>query len=201
MAISTYAELQTSISDWLVRDDLAAVVPTFISLAEAAMARDLRHWKQEKRVTTNVDEQYENLPSDFIEPINITLTDGGQLYSISAAEMQARKEKTQVASKPMYIRITADQIEFYPKPDTAYGATLQYYARLEPLSDAAPSNWVLLEYPDVYLYGALVHAAPYLDEDQRTGTWAALYQASVDALNRDNLMSRVSGPLRIGAPR
>jgi len=201
MAITTYAELQTAISDFLNRDDLASVVPTFISLAEAQMARDLRHWKQEKRVTTNVDEQYENLPSDLLEPINITLTDGGQLYSISAAEMQARKEKTQVAGKPMYIRITADQIEFYPQPDTAYGVTLQYYARLEALSDAAPSNWVLLEYPDVYLYGSLVHAAPYLDEDQRIGTWAALYQAGVDALNRDNMKSRVSGPLRIGAPR
>ena len=39
MAITTYAELQTSIADFLNRDDLASVTTSFISLAEADMQR------------------------------------------------------------------------------------------------------------------------------------------------------------------
>ena len=49
MAITTYAELQSSIADFLDRDDLTSVIPTFISLAEADMNRQIRHWRQEKR--------------------------------------------------------------------------------------------------------------------------------------------------------
>ena len=46
MAITTYAELKSSIANWLNRDDLTSVIPDFISLAEAQIARDVRHWRQ-----------------------------------------------------------------------------------------------------------------------------------------------------------
>jgi len=201
MAITTYAELKSSIANWLNRDDLTAVIPDFIALAEAQIARDIRHWRQEKRVTTLVNEQYENLPIDWLEMIQIQLTAGGRLQVISAAELQERKEASSIAQKPKHYRLTSDQIEFYPAPDSSYEVAMQYYARVPALSDAETFNWILTEYPDIYLYGSLVHAAPYLADDQRITVWAALYQSAVDALNQDNTKSRVSGPLRMGIPR
>ena len=201
MAITTYAELKSSIANWLNRDDLTSVIPDFISLAEAQIARDVRHWRQEKRVTTPVNEQYENLPIDWLEIIQIQLTAGGRLQVISAAELQNRKEASLVAYKPKYYRLTSDQIEFYPAPDSSYEVAMQYYARVPALTDTDTTNWVLTDYPDIYLYGALVHAAPYLNDDQRINIWASLYQSAVDALDQDNKKSRVSGPLRMGMPR
>ena len=201
MSISTYSELQAAIQDFLNRDDLASVVPTFISLAEARINRDIRHWKQEKRVSTTLDEQYENLPSDYIEGISMSFRNGGQLTNISSAEMQRRKEVSTATGKPRYLRVIADQFEFYPAPGDALEIDFTYFAKIEALSDAAPSNWLLSDYPDVYLYGSLVQSAPYLDEDQRTATWAALYQSGVDAVNRDNMTGRYVGPLKMGAPR
>jgi len=201
MAITTYAELKSSIANWLNRDDLTAVIPDFIALAEAQIARDVRHWRQEKRVTTSINEQYENLPIDWLEMIQIQLTAGGRLQVISAAELQERKEASSIAQKPKYYRLTSDQIEFHPAPDSSYEVAMQYYARVPALSDAETFNWILTDYPDIYLYGALVHAAPYLADDQRVSVWAALYQSAVDALNQDNTKSRVSGPLRMGMPR
>jgi hypothetical protein len=201
MAITTYDELKASIANWLNRDDLTAVIPDFIALAEAQIARDVRHWRQEKRVTTSVNEQYENLPIDWLEMIQIQLTAGGRLQVISAAQLQDRKEVSLTAHKPKYYRLTSDQIELYPAPDSSYEVAMQYYARVPALSDAETFNWILTDYPDIYLYGALVHAAPYLADDQRVSVWAALYQSAVDALNQDNTKSRVSGPLRMGMPR
>ena len=201
MAITTYAELKSSIANWLNRDDLTSVIPDFISLAEAQIARDVRHWRQEKRVTTPVNEQYENLPIDWLEMIQIQLTACGRLQVISAAELQNRKEASLVAYKPKYYRLTSDQIEFYPAPDSSYEVAMQYYARVPALTDTDTTNWVLTDYPDIYLYGALVHAAPYLNDDQRINIWASLYQSAVDALDQDNKKSRVSGPLRMGMPR
>ncbi len=201
MAITTYDELKASIANWLNRDDLAAVIPDFISLSEAQIARDIRHWRQEKRVTTSVNEQYENLPNDWLEMIQIQLTAGGSLQAVSASELQSRKEVSLTANKPKYYRLTSDQIELYPAPDQPYEASMQYYARVPALSDAETSNWILTEYPDIYLYGSLVHAAPYLADDQRITVWASLYKSAVDALNKDSTNSRVSGPLRMGIPR
>ena len=201
MPITTYTELKTAIADFLNRDDLSAAVPTFISLAEAQMDRDIRHWRQEKRVETTLDEQYENLPTDFMEWQDVSLSDGTGLQLISMADMQDRKRRSQAAGKPLYFRSTADQLEFYPAPDGNYTLSLQYYARTPALTDADPTNWVLVYAPDVYLYGALVHSAPYLKDDPRIQVWAALYQNAVEALRRESERGKHSGPLKMGVPR
>jgi hypothetical protein len=201
MAITTYAELKTAIANWLNRDDLTSVIPDFISLAEARIARDLRHWKQEKRVTTDVDERYENLPNDFIEIRQIQHTAGGAISSISSVEMEKLRGVSDVAGKPKYTRLTADQIEFYPTPDTSYNISMLYYGRIPALSDAEPDNWLLRDAPDVFLYGALLQSAPYLVDDARVQVWAGLYQSGIEALNVENEKARVSGPLSMGVPR
>jgi hypothetical protein len=201
MAITTYAELKTAIADFLNRDDLTSVVPTFISLAEAQMDRDIRHWRQEKRVETTLDERYENLPNDFLEIQELSLTDGTRLELIAAAEMQDWRQANNTSGKPRYYRVTADQFEFYPTPDSNYTLSMQYYARTPALSDAAPSNWVLTYAPDLYLYGSLVHTAPYLSEDARLQVWAAFYQSALESVRLDGQRGKYSGPLKMGVPR
>ena len=193
MSITTYSELKTAIANWLNRDDLTTVIPDFISLAEARIARDLRHWKQEKRVTTDVDERYENLPNDFIEIRQIQHTAGGAISSISSVEMEKLRGVSDVAGKPKYTRLTADQIEFYPTPDTSYNISMLYYGRIPALSDAEPDNWLLRDAPDVFLYGALLQSAPYLLDDNRIPVWTTLYQNGLASLQKASDDTRFSG--------
>ena len=201
MAITTYAELKSAIADFLNRDDLTSVIPTFIALAEAQIDRDVRHWRQEKRVEATLDERYENFPNDFLEIQELSLSDGTRLELIAAAEMQDWREASNTSGKPRYFRVTADQFEFYPKPDSSYTMSMQYYARTPALSDTATSNWILTYAPDLYLYGALVHASPYLAEDARTQVWAAFYQNDMESLRLDGQRGKYSGPLKMGVPR
>lgn len=201
MSITTYAELKTAIADFLNRDDLTAVIPTFISLAEAQIARDVRHWKQEKRVTTSVDERYENLPNDWLEIKLVALTTGKMLQTVSMSEMAEMRAASSTAATPRYVRLTADQIEFYPTPNAATDISMLYYARIPALSDTDTSNWLLTDAPDVLLYGALLHSAPYLTDDARAAVWGALYQAGVEKLNLENQKGRITGPMRMGVPR
>ena len=49
MALTNYTGLKASIADFINRDDLTSVIPDFISLAEAQINRDIRHWKMEAR--------------------------------------------------------------------------------------------------------------------------------------------------------
>ena len=196
MAISTYTELQSAISDWLVRDDLASVVPTFISLAEARINRELRHFNMVKRSTAAADTRYSTPPGDWLETVRFHITDNppSDLELISQNDMaQIRQQNGDSKGRPRFYAVTAGEFEFLPTPDTSYQSELVYYADVPALSDSNPSNWLLSKHPDIYLYGALVHTAPYLDEDQRAQTWAALYQSAIDTANAESEKARHSG--------
>lgn len=196
MSIATFAELKSAIGDWLNRDDLTAVIPSFISLAEARINRDLRHYDMETRSTANLTGRYLALPSDWIETVRVHLTATGQpdLELISQNDMaQKRGNSEDTAGRPRFYAVTAGQLEVYPTPDETYEVEIVYVARVAALSDSNPGNWLLSKYPDVYLYGALVHSAPYLVDDQRAQTWAALYQSAIDAANAESRAAKHSG--------
>jgi hypothetical protein len=196
MAITTYTELKTAIADFLNRDDLSAAVPTFISLAEADMQRRVRHWRMEKRSTAELDTQYSAIPADFVEVIRfyVTSNDTRPLELISQAELLDRKAKRSNASgAPAYYALTAGELEIYPVPDGTYDVELYYVSRIPALSDSNASNWLLEQYQDAYLYGALVHSAPYLKDDARIQVWAALYQNAIDAINAESERSKFGG--------
>jgi hypothetical protein len=202
MALSTYAELQASIADFLNRDDLTASIPTFIALAEARISRDLNHWKQEKRVTTTFNEQFELIPNDMIEALSLQHVGGGRIMTMAATEMQERRGYTDyVAGKPTSVRLTAGQFELFPTPDEAYSVSLLYRGRIPALADDNTSTWLLLDAPDVLLYAALGMSAPYLKDDARLTVWAALYQSAVDALNAESKSAKSIGTMRMGVPR
>ena len=205
MSITTYSELKASIGNWLNRDDLTAVIPDFISLAEADISRRLRHWQMEERATAEMDTQYSAVPADWVETIRFqTLGNGTRpLELISRSQMLDRRANARdAAGRPQFYTMAAGQFEVFPTPDQTYNAELLYFARVPALSDAAPTNWLLTAASDAYLYGALVHSAPYLQDDARSAVWASFYQSAIDALNTASDDARYSGSglrMRIGA--
>lgn len=196
MAITTYAELKSNITDFLNRDDLDSIAPTFISMAETDMQRQVRHWRQEKRSTAALDTQYSAIPADFLEDIRfyITSNDTSPMEKISQSELLDRKFRSaNTSGRPAYYALTAGEIEVYPVPDGTYTAELYYYSEIEALSDSNTSNWMLQYFPDAYLYGSLIHSAPYLKDDARITTWAALYQSAIDAINMSSDAAKYGG--------
>jgi len=195
MAITTYAELKTAVGNWLNRDDLTSVIPDFISLTEADMDRKIRHWRMEQRSTASIDARYTQLPQGFMEAVRFHLdVDERPIELLTPLSLQQRRQgNADTQGKPSFYAIIAGQIEVWPTPDAAYTGELYYYARNTPLDDSNTSNWILQYFPDAYLYGALVHSAPYLVDDQRTQVWAALYQSAIDGINSNNEKAKFGG--------
>ena len=198
MAITNYANLQTTIADFLNRDDLTSAIPTFIQLAEADMNRQVRHWKMESRSTGTQDagDQYMQIPSDWLETIRLHLTGSGTsaltLTSRAAmADIRAKNEDISTV-KPYYYTHADGQFELYPTPTEATDFELLYYQKIPDLATNS-TNWLLTDAPDVYLYGALLHSAPYLAEDARVAVWAQMYSAAVSNVNRAAEQARYSG--------
>lgn len=194
MAITTYAELQTAIGDFLNRSDLTAIAPTFIDLCEADLNRRLRHWRMQTRSTATFDGQYEDLPSDFLEVIRLNIQGKNQIELASVAEIiEKRRQYGDTAGQPTMYAIVAGQIELYPTPDGSYTGELVYYGRIAALNDGNVTNWVLSNHPDVYLYGSLVHSAPYLKDDPRVQVWRSLYETALAGMAEEDRRFQFGG--------
>ena len=196
MALTTFDELKASIADFLNRDDLTAVIPDFVKLAETKMNRELRHWRMEKRATAQLDTQYTSLPSDFLQPIRfvITAADTSVLEQTSALEIsKLRDANNNAVGRPTSYTILDGSIEVHPTPDATYTLEMLYYETIDPLTAQTTSNWVLTNYPDAYLYGSLIHSAPYLQDDARMASWAALYEKAIGDINSESERSKTGG--------
>lgn len=196
MALDTFANLKTAIADHLIRDDLTSYIPDFITLAEAQMRRDLpSHYLREARTTLTVDGQFEDVPADFFAPRRISLQGKHRpLDLMSLDEMQRyRDANDDETGEPLAYAISGGDFEFWPTPNDTYTADVVYIQDIPALSDGNTSNWVLASYPDLYLYGSLIHSAPFLRDDERIGVWAALYQSAVDNTNSASNQARFGG--------
>lgn len=186
MALNTYATLKSAIADFLNRDDLTSVIPTFITLAEAKFNRAIRTRQMIRRATANVDGRFFAMPTDFLEARSFQLNTNPitVLEYVTEGYGNTLNSTTYVSSgKPQKFTVVGTQLEVIPSPDTTYEAELTYFAKIAALSDDNTSNWLLISNPDIYLYGSLLQSAPYLKDDARIAVWAQLYTSSVDELN------------------
>ena len=193
---TTYTELQSEIANFLNRDDLAAVIPTFIQLAESQINRDIRHWRMEERQEATADEQYLTKPSDWVETIRMNIQGNGtsvinMLSQDALATKRARNENT--AGTPKYYCHAGNALELYPTPDSNTAIEMLYYGKIPALSGSNASNWLLEDAPDLYLYGALMHSAGYLQEDARVALWVQFYGSAVTKLNEESEKAKYSG--------
>lgn len=186
MAISTYAELQTAIGNWLGRPGdplIAAIIPDWIALCELRINRELRVRAMEERATASVNGPRVALPGGFLAMRNLQLnTSPVTALDMVSPELIDRVAAGSTTGRPRLYAVVNDEIQFAPSPDAAYAAEMIYWKRLDPLSAITATNWLLANAPDVYLFGALVEAAAYLGDDAHLGGWEARYQSALGRL-------------------
>ena len=193
MALANYTDLKASVADFLNRSDLTSVIPDFITMTEAEFNRSLRVREMSVRTQAPIDSQYVKLPDDFLGMRNIDLmTDPVtplEYKNLQNLDIHRRNDKT---GKPIYYSIVQNNIEFAPAPDGDYTIEIVYYQKVPALADNATS-WLLDAHPDAYLYGTLMHSAPYLQHDERVGIWAGKYQQIIEQITTSDEKAKFSG--------
>ena len=193
MALGTYTELKSSIADFLNRSDLSAVIPDFITMCEADMNRTLRVREMSVRTRAPIDSQYVKLPSSFLGMRNIDLlTDPVTPLSYINLQNLDIHRSNKSTGKPLYYSIMQNNIEFAPVPDAEYTLEIIYYQKIPALA-LNPTNWLLDDHPDAYLYGSLMHSAPYLQSDDRVGLWAGKYNQILQQIKVSDESAKFSG--------
>ena len=193
MTLATRAELITEVQSWLFgRDDIAAKVPTFIRMFEAKANRILRCRQMEERAYATADiltgaPEFISLPDNFQTMRRVRMPEEALTRTLKFAvpsQLDALREQNNAAGTPEFFTVFGTQLELYPTPNAATVLEMIYRRTLPPLVEATDTNWLLDSAPDLYLYGTLMEAAPYLHEDERIPTWASGVQGGFADLNK-----------------
>lgn len=199
--ITNYSTLQSTIAQYLNREDLLAQMPTFIQLAEADMNTRLRTRDMIVRAEATSSNEYVQLPADWLEAINLQIVDG-----TSPLRFVTLDEADRIVNEKQYNKVVAyslmnGAIELVPAPGDDVDIEMVYYGKIPALSAQQTTNWLLTKAPDVYLYGACLHAQPFLMDDQRMPLFATLYNSRIEALNDESVKSTHSGSPLIARAR
>lgn len=192
MSITNYSELQAAIGRWLSRTDMASVAPDLITLAETRLNRNLRVRQMETTVTQDITGPVVAFPADWLELRGRPTVDGMPLNFVTSDQMQERCGGM-ARYEGDYYTIRGDDLVVGSRIADTVELEYTYYARIPSLTAAAPTNWLLSTGPDIYLYGSLLEAEPYLKNDPRLETWRSLFQVALGDLQASSEKARFSG--------
>lgn len=198
MAVTTYAELQSAIANFLARSDLTANIPDFITLAEARMSRELETRSQEKRATasTTAGDEFISLPTD-LRKIRLVKTNTSPVEVLEYATPSTYYDtySATAGGNPEIYTVIGTELALRPIPSSVITIEIIYSQDIASLSDSNTSNTILARHPDAYLYGSLAQAHIFLLDEARATQYDALFSRAMNEIRRDNENAFFGGPL------
>ena len=196
--IVDYGTLKEEIRLYLwQRKDLNEMIPGFIDLAERKMFRNLRVPNMEVLLKYEpldlLDEDTEEgeligytqleLPGDSVE-IKFLLAGDRPLERISDIQIQQRLHRMPARGLVRKFARIGNRLFLWPvSDDRELLFTLSYWTDFSgTLTTDTATHEMLRTAPDLYLYGSLLEAAPYLVTDSRVETWQTLFDISFGQL-------------------
>lgn len=194
MALDNYADLSASISGWLHRSDLSSNIPDFITLADSRINNDLRVRQMETTQPSVMAAGVIAVPSNYIEMKDAYISSTSPYVSLSrkTANWIYDAYPNRIAdATPKFIGRDGPNFIFGPFPDSCYTVTMTYYNRFPLLVNAI--NTLFTSYPGLWLFGALVEAAPFLKDDSRVAVWEMKYKQLMKMVQDESDCEYLSG--------
>jgi hypothetical protein len=200
MAITDYAQLQAAAANWLVRADLTARIPEFITLAEARLNRVLRARLAEAEVQVSLaaGARAAPLPAGFAEALQLWRVTAAGRESLAFLEPSLLGVSS-LRGEPCAWTVDGGQIAF-DRPALQGADFVLRMLRRFALSEAQPTNGLLADAPDVYLFATLCEAAPFLRDEALAGAYEAKLQRAIGELNGQDARARAARTLRTELP-
>lgn len=198
MSISTYTELKAAIASWGHRTDLTTQIPDFITLAESRINRltgPIMDREFEVDLTATVGSREITMPSGVKISNKLWLTTYLPREIITYRNPEDLPEQISSGPPSYWTVIGGDTIRLDSEADIAYTFKFFYRGKFT-LSDSFPTNWLLTNFPDVYLYGALMELGAYIKDYEQASIWKGAYDLAVSQLQIIESRTKANTTLR-----
>ena len=194
MAISTYAELQAAITDWMARSNLSGNAADFITLAEARLNRMLGPVATETTISALAGvTSVSTAGLSIIKPVSLyKIVDGSDDEFITPRALGSFT-MSEVSGSPTIWATATNALKFDRPLDEDYDFRFFYEGRFA-LSDAAPTNEFLTDHPDLYLAASIAWGGVYIEDQTKIAMWSAMLE-QFTAEVKSNIAQRKRGLL------
>jgi hypothetical protein len=216
MTLSTFGALKTAVADWafeggaitatLVGTDFFPQVQSQMYYGDGTDIAPLRIRAMENESTVTpatggIVTISTDVSSTWLEFIELVPTQSGSASINYIEPWQFRKMANTLAdtTNPQY-SYTVEGDKLYLAPAAVGSIKMRWLEKFTAVSGDSDTDWIILNAPQVYLNGCLMHAAAYTD-DQRESTFRQKFAAAIKALNMNDKQSRASGSRLVARPR
>lgn len=186
MSITTYTELKAAVATWSLRTDLTAQIIDFITLAESRINRKLALLLQETEstLTATPSSRLISVPTRFASPLGLWMTTYQPRQQLEY-RLPSQLPVTSYNGTSFFYTVSGANIETENPADQAYTYNLRYLINFD--IEATSTNLLLTNYPDIYLFGALLESAPYMRDTAALPMWQNRFDLAVkEAMNESN---------------
>lgn len=192
MSIANYGELRTAVADFYARTDIPTSVYV-LATAELNARLRLRQMEAEATLSTGGN-AYVDLPADFLMARDAYLDTDPRVF-LTAQSGAAQGVHHSSSGRPGEYNIVDGRMYLNPEPDGTYSVVLRYVASLADFSADADTNDVLADYPALYLYCALKHAAVWARDMDAVQLYGGALTAEIDRIGKASDAARYGGAL------
>lgn len=176
----SYSTLQTDVADYLHRTDLTTQLPSFVTLAEAVLFRELSIRDMAVSTDLTTTGEYCNLPADFGDVVKLTVTYGG---TETPLDYMSPAYSWTGTARPESYTLDNNKIRIFGA-STGFAFKLYYKPKIQALSVSNTTNWLLENAYDLYFYATALEAAKYTRDGQLMADLMPTVGALLDSVRR-----------------
>lgn len=213
LTLTNYTDLQTTAASFLHRTDLTDVYPLCVSMTERVMnygdkslgvtglntANQEMIWNSSSTIPAVMvsGNQYVATPTDLLNMRRLFANMYGQKVELKKAPIAPMEldEQAAIVSLPCRYSVVGTRLYLDPIPNSNYTMEGIYYTKIPALSASATTNWVITNFPDVYLWGVLYYATRFTtpQNPDLANNWATQFKGGINAIQSADISTRIAG--------
>ena len=182
--ITSYSTLLTEVATWLARSNLTSAIPGFVQNFEEKFFRQPKNYGPWMHSSFNISfSSTATVPSDYLTH-KIAYLNGQSdqpLKPASLEQLLTMYPRTS-SGQPKWMARDGTTFVFGPAPSGTYTLNGTYFAKptvLRSFAADAAAHWLVVNAPDLLLYGSLLEAQPYLMNDKRLMVWQGFFDKAL----------------------
>lgn len=198
--ITTYSTLLTAVAEYLARGDLTTFIPNFVQNWEERFYREPKNFGSwmESSLNSTIASSVIAVPSGYLglKYAYVNGSPASRLDRVSLNQLYGTYPRGDRTGTPVWMARDTTNFVFGPAPDDDYTIKGVYWAKptlMRSFAADAAAHWIIVNAPDLPLYGALMEAAPFLQNDKRIPMWQSFYANAENAYRQLHKEEDTSG--------